>query len=182
MPMVAVLVAQHVSVDHVNAQFNKIPQLAMELQHERDGGMIPQGIGWGVSQTPWANKVRPYVNGETHGTPTTFCPLSSIINFFQKLDEAVNALGKARHGSLMAWLRKLAILQVCSLGGHVIAFATSKPAGKCVPIPSSPGSRWTLGEFVHSHCWSIWMEGFVFSVRGCSLFYHSFTLGYFFFL
>ena len=24
----------------------------MELQHERDGGMIPQGIRWGVSQTP----------------------------------------------------------------------------------------------------------------------------------
>ena len=35
---------------HVNTQFNKIPQLVMELQRERDGGMIPQGIGWGVSQ------------------------------------------------------------------------------------------------------------------------------------
>ena len=37
---------------HVNAQFNKIPQLVMGLQRERDRGMIPQGIGWGVSQTP----------------------------------------------------------------------------------------------------------------------------------
>ena len=37
---------------HVNTQFNKIPQLAMGLQRERDVGMIPQGIGWGVSQTP----------------------------------------------------------------------------------------------------------------------------------
>ena len=42
--------AQHALICHVNAQFNKMPQLAMELQHERDGGMIPQGIGWGVSQ------------------------------------------------------------------------------------------------------------------------------------
>ena len=39
-------------VYHVNVQFNKIPQLAMELQRERDRGMIPQGIGRGVSQTP----------------------------------------------------------------------------------------------------------------------------------
>ena len=37
---------------HVNAQLNKIPQLAMGLQRERDEGMILQGIGWGVSQTP----------------------------------------------------------------------------------------------------------------------------------
>ena len=37
---------------HVNVKINTIPQLAMELQHERDGGMIPQGIGWGVSKTP----------------------------------------------------------------------------------------------------------------------------------
>ena len=28
----------------------------MELQHERGGGMIPQGIGMGVSQTPLANR------------------------------------------------------------------------------------------------------------------------------
>ena len=31
---------------------DKIPQLAMELQRERDGGMISQGIGRGVSDTP----------------------------------------------------------------------------------------------------------------------------------
>ena len=36
---------------HVNTQFNKIPQLAMGLQCEGDGGMISQGIGRGVSQT-----------------------------------------------------------------------------------------------------------------------------------
>ena len=34
------------------AQINKLPQLAMELQREIDGAMIPQGIGWRVSQTP----------------------------------------------------------------------------------------------------------------------------------
>ena len=44
--------AQHVFEYHVNVQINKIPNQAMELQCERDGGMIPQGIGWGVSQTP----------------------------------------------------------------------------------------------------------------------------------
>ena len=33
-------------------KINKIPHLAMELHRERDGGMIPQGIGRGVSQTP----------------------------------------------------------------------------------------------------------------------------------
>ena len=34
-----------------NYTINKIPQLAMGLQRERDGSMIPQGIGKGVSQT-----------------------------------------------------------------------------------------------------------------------------------
>ena len=33
-----------------NYAINKIPQLAMGLQCERDGGMISQGIGRGVSQ------------------------------------------------------------------------------------------------------------------------------------
>ena len=37
---------------HLTMQINKIPQLAMGLQRERDGGMIPQGIGSGVSHTP----------------------------------------------------------------------------------------------------------------------------------
>ena len=32
---------------HVNAQFNKMPQLAMELQRERDGGHDFKRIGWG---------------------------------------------------------------------------------------------------------------------------------------
>ena len=35
-----------------NYAINKIPQLAMGLHRERDGGMILQGIGRGVSQTP----------------------------------------------------------------------------------------------------------------------------------
>ena len=47
----------HVFEYHVNVQINKIPHLAMGLQHERDGGMIPQGIGWRFSQTPKANRV-----------------------------------------------------------------------------------------------------------------------------
>ena len=33
-----------------NYEINKIPQLAMALQRERNGGMIPQGIGWGDVQ------------------------------------------------------------------------------------------------------------------------------------
>ena len=37
---------------NVNTKFNKIPELVMGLQRERDGGMISQGIGWGVNQTP----------------------------------------------------------------------------------------------------------------------------------
>ena len=36
---------------HVNMKFNKIPQLAMHY-NVRDGGMISQGIGRGVSQDP----------------------------------------------------------------------------------------------------------------------------------
>ena len=44
--------AHYILIYHVNVQFNKIPQLAMELQRERDGGMLPQGIRRGVSQTP----------------------------------------------------------------------------------------------------------------------------------
>ena len=35
----------YILIYHVNVQINKIPQLAMELQRERDGGMIPQGHG-----------------------------------------------------------------------------------------------------------------------------------------
>ena len=35
-----------------NYAINKIPHLAMGLQRERDGGMISQAIGRGVSQTP----------------------------------------------------------------------------------------------------------------------------------
>ena len=40
----------YILIYHVNVQINKIPQLGMELQSERDGGMIPEGIGWEVSQ------------------------------------------------------------------------------------------------------------------------------------
>ena len=42
---------QNIFEYHVNAQFNKIPQLAMELEGERDGGMISKGQGGGVGQT-----------------------------------------------------------------------------------------------------------------------------------
>ena len=31
----------YILIYHVTMKINKIPQLAMELQHERDGGMIP---------------------------------------------------------------------------------------------------------------------------------------------
>ena len=31
----------YILIYHVTMQINKIPQLAMELQRERDGGMIP---------------------------------------------------------------------------------------------------------------------------------------------
>ena len=39
-----------------------------------------------------------------------FCPMSSIIHFFQKLVEAVNALGRARHDSLFMCMRNPASL------------------------------------------------------------------------
>ena len=41
----------YILIYHVTMKINKIPHLAMELQHERDGGMIPEGIGRGVIQT-----------------------------------------------------------------------------------------------------------------------------------
>ena len=50
----------------------------MGLQREKDGGMIPQGIGWRFSQTPKANRVWLDVDGETHEPSTTF--LSSVLN------------------------------------------------------------------------------------------------------
>ena len=68
----------YILIYHVNVQINKIPQLAMGLQRERDGGMMPQGIGWGVSQTPWANRSWLDVNGETHEPSSTF--VSSTLN------------------------------------------------------------------------------------------------------
>ena len=42
----------YILIYHVTMHINKIPELAMEMQLERDGGMIPQGIGRGVSQNP----------------------------------------------------------------------------------------------------------------------------------
>ena len=42
----------YILIYHVNVQINKIHHLAMELQCERDGGMIQQGIGRGFSQNP----------------------------------------------------------------------------------------------------------------------------------
>ena len=43
--------AHYILKYHVNMQFNKIPQLSMH-NNVRDGGMISQGIGRGVSATP----------------------------------------------------------------------------------------------------------------------------------
>ena len=43
--------ARYILRYHANMQFNKITQLAMHY-NERDGGMISQGIGRGVIQTP----------------------------------------------------------------------------------------------------------------------------------
>ena len=62
----------------------------MELQRERDGGMISQGIGRRVSQTPWANRVWPDVNGETHKPSTTF--LSFVLNHSILLEERLRQL------------------------------------------------------------------------------------------
>ena len=90
--------AHYILRHHVNTQFNKIPQLAMGLQRERDGGMIFQGIGWGGGQ-PLNLRVRPDVKGRTLEPQLPFFPLSSIINFFHKLFESVNALGRARYGN-----------------------------------------------------------------------------------
>ena len=44
--------AQHILGYHVNTQFNKNTTASYALQRERDGGMISQGIGRGVSQAP----------------------------------------------------------------------------------------------------------------------------------
>ena len=122
----------------------------MGLQRERDGDMISQGIGRGISQTSDPIGQDQMSVGEPMKPQLPFCPLSSIIHFFQKLVEAVNALGRARHGSLMAWLSKPASLQVCTLGGCILSSTSGNPMWECVPIPSSPShaERW-----VHSRCW-----------------------------
>ena len=60
-------------------KFNKIPQLAMGLQRERDGGMISQGIGWGVSQTPEPIGCDQMSMGKLMKPQLPFCPLSPII-------------------------------------------------------------------------------------------------------
>ena len=81
---------------------NKIPQLVIRLQRKRDGGLIPQGIGWGVSQTPEPIGCDQMLMGNPMNPQIPFSLVSPIINFFQKLVEAVNALGKVGHGGLMA--------------------------------------------------------------------------------
>ena len=74
----------------------------MGLQRERDGGMIPQGIGRGVSQTPEPIGCDQMSFGKPMNPQLPF--LSSFLNhqFLQKVGEAVNALGRVRHGNLMA--------------------------------------------------------------------------------
>ena len=72
-------------------KFNKIPQLAMGKQSERYGGMISQGTGWGVSQTPDPIGCDQMSMGEPMETSDTF--LSSVLNHysFQKVVETVDA-------------------------------------------------------------------------------------------
>ena len=73
----------------------------MGLQRERDGGMIPQGIGRGVIQTPETIMCDHISMGKPMNPQLPF--LSSVLNhqFLPKFGEAVNALGRVRHGSLM---------------------------------------------------------------------------------
>ena len=51
MPIVMVLVTHNIFEISCKYAINKIPQLAMHC-NVRDGGMISQGIGRGVTQTP----------------------------------------------------------------------------------------------------------------------------------
>ena len=83
----------------------------MGMQRERDGGMISQGIGRGVSQNPKLIGWDQMSMGEPMNPQLPFFPLPSVIHFFQKLIEAVNALGRARHGSMIVCLSKPASLQ-----------------------------------------------------------------------
>ena len=55
----------------------------MELQRERDGGMISQGIGRGISQTPEPIRCDQMPMGKPMNPQLSFCPLSLIIHFFQ---------------------------------------------------------------------------------------------------
>ena len=73
--------------------------------------MIPQGIGWGVIQNPDPIGCDQMSMGKPMIPQLPFCRLSSIIKFFQKLVEAVNALGIARHGNMIVCLSKLASMQ-----------------------------------------------------------------------
>ena len=127
----------------------------MGLQHERDGGMIPQGIGRGVSQTPWANRVWPDVNGETHVPPTTFfvpCTQSSISSrsWFRQL------MPWEEQG-MAVWLPVWASLQVCSLGSRILASDARKDVMRANPSFLSRGkvllflSVHCEGWFYHSH-------------------------------
>ena len=157
----------YILIYHVTMQINKLPQLAMELQCERDGGMILQGTGWGVSQIPWANRVWPDVNRRTHGNLSyPFCPLSSIIDFFQKVDELVNALGRARHGSLMAWLSKPAVW-----GTRILASAASKPTWMCAQIVN-PVVIWMLW-FIVIYPIILIIQGGGYPLMYCALTIHS---------
>ena len=76
----------------------------MGLQCERDGGMIPKGYRVGGESTLEPIGCDQMSMGKPMKPLVTLCPLSSIINFFQKLVEAVNSLGRERHGSLIACL------------------------------------------------------------------------------
>ena len=92
----------YILIYHVNVQINKIPQLAMELHREMGGGMIPQGIGRGFSQTLEPIGCDQMSMGKPMNPHLPFCPLSSIIDFFQNLLRQLTTWEK--QGLVVLWL------------------------------------------------------------------------------
>ena len=80
-------------------QFNKIPQLAMHW-NERDGGIFSQGIGRENIQTLEPIVLSQVSMRETISSHLPFFVLyTQSFNFSRRVVEAVNALGRERHGS-----------------------------------------------------------------------------------
>ena len=82
--------------------------------------------------------------GEPLNPQLPFFPLSSIINLFQKLVEAVNAIGRARHCSLIVRLRKPTSLQSADT-----VFLLLQQVNPCECVPSR-SSSFHLSVVVHS--------------------------------